>query len=114
MGGLLLAARRTRSIAIGRTAALEALRRGATLCIVAVDAGRLAGDQELSRHVAEGRAIAWLTKDELAQLLGVESVAICSVTHDAIAAELKKLRVAMAAGAPLTGEDAECRRPEAR
>jgi predicted RNA-binding protein YlxR (DUF448 family) len=113
-GGLLLAARRQRSVAIGTDASLDALRGGSPLAIVAVDAGAVVSSQEVARAVAEGRAVAWSTKNELGALLGAESIAICAIRHEAIATELKKVRAAAVAGASATGEGAECRRPEAR
>jgi predicted RNA-binding protein YlxR (DUF448 family) len=112
-GGLLLAARRVHAVAVGSDASLDALRGGAPLAIVAVDAGAVASSAEVARAVAEGRAVAWSTKAELGALLGAESVAICAVRHDRIAAELKRVRAA-AVAASVTGESAECRRPEAR
>ncbi|MGO9834547.1 MAG: DUF448 domain-containing protein [Polyangiaceae bacterium] len=113
MGGLLLAARRLRAVALGTDASLDALRGGAPLAIVAVDAGSVVSSVEVARAVAAGHAVAWSTKSELGTLLGAESIAICAVRHEAIAAELKKVRAAAVAGASVTGEGAECRRPEA-
>jgi len=119
MAGLLIAARRSRALAIGADAALEALEQGAPLAVVAVDAGSVAETAEVQRCVAGGRAIAWRTKTELGALLGERSVAICAVRHAGIAAELKRMRVAADAGAAATTsamrEGAECSRfPEAR
>lgn len=114
MSGLLLAARRTNALAVGADAALEAIRRGAALTIVAVDAGKIAQTLEVQGAVAEGRAIAWKAKNELGSLLGEEAVAICAVRHAGIAGELKVLRAAADAAAVATREGAECsRRPEA-
>jgi predicted RNA-binding protein YlxR (DUF448 family) len=117
MAGLLLAARRTRALAVGADAALEAIRRGAPLVVVAVDAGAIAGSVEVRRAVGDGRAIAWKDKRALGGLLGEEAVALCAVRHAGIAGELKGLRAAAdAAAATMTTEEgAECsRRPEAR
>lgn len=120
MVGLLLAARRRGSVAIGATAAGAALRDGAPLglVIVAVDAGlawRGSLGTELPRAVAAGKAIAWKTKSELSALLGGESVAICVVRHGGIASELRWLRAAVDAGMTATREGAECSKcPEAR
>jgi predicted RNA-binding protein YlxR (DUF448 family) len=117
MAGLVLAARRTGALVAGADAALDALRRGAPLAIVSVDAGVIAGSNEVQRAVAEGRAIAWKTKDELGRLIGEEAVAICAVRHAGIAGELRGLRAAAdaAAATMTTREGAECsRRPEAR
>jgi predicted RNA-binding protein YlxR (DUF448 family) len=119
MAGLLLAARRSRALAIGADAAIEALEPGAPLGVVAVDAGGVATTAEVQRCIAAGRAMAWRTRSELGSLLGERSVAICAVRHAGIAAELKRMRVAADAGAAATTsatrEGAECSRfPEAR
>ena len=99
----------------GANAALDALRRGAPLAIVAVDAGSVALRTEVERAAAEGRVIGWKTTNELGKLLGEPTVAICAVCHDGIAAELKTLRAAADAGAAATREGAGCSRcPEAR
>ena len=114
MAGLMLAARRTNALAIGTDASLEAIRRGAPLAVVAVDAGTISKTLEVQGAVAEGRAMAWKTKNELGALLGQEAVAICAVRHTGIASELQVLRAAADAAAVTTREGAECsRRPEA-
>jgi len=112
-GGLLLAARRQGAVAVGTDASLHALRGGAALAIVAVDAGSVVSSVEVARAVDAGRAVAWSTKSALGAVLGAESVAICAIKHEAIATELKRVRAAAVAGASVTGEGAECRRPEA-
>ena len=122
--GLLLAARRLGAVAVGADAAFEALARGAyaagdgqsaPLAIVAVDAASIADTIEVRRAVAAGRAIAWSTKLELGALLGEQAVAICTVRHESIAAELLVTRAAADAGAAATREGAGCSRcPEAR
>jgi hypothetical protein len=115
--GLLLSARRVGAAAAGADAALAAARRGAPLVIVAVDAGTVADKGEVREAVAAGRAIAWRSKVDLGRLLGEASVAVCAVTHEGIAAELKKMRGCVDAGMAVmaeTREDARCRRPEAR
>jgi predicted RNA-binding protein YlxR (DUF448 family) len=116
MAGLLLAARRTNALAVGADAALEALRRGAPLGLVAVDAASIAQKVEVTSAVAEGRVVAWRTKTELGELLGETAVAICAVRHAGIAGELQVLRAAAdAAAVTTTREGGECsRRPEAR
>jgi predicted RNA-binding protein YlxR (DUF448 family)/ribosomal protein L7Ae-like RNA K-turn-binding protein len=115
MVGLLFAARRTRSLAIGAQAAMDALRERSALAIVATDAGRIASSAEVERAVVAGQAIAWKTKNELGALLGEESIAICAVCNAGIAQELKTLRAAADAGAAAMREGAGCsRRPEAR
>ena len=111
----MLAARRTRALAIGADASLEAIREGAPLAIVAVDAAGIATTREVAGAIAEGRAVAWRTKKELGDLLGEESVALCAIRNLGIASELKTLRAAADAGATTTREGAGCSRcPEAR
>jgi predicted RNA-binding protein YlxR (DUF448 family) len=119
MAGLLIAAHRTRALALGADASIEALAQGAPLGVLAVDAGGIAETVEVQRCVAAGKAVAWRTKSELGGLFGERSVAICAVRHAGIAAELKRMRVAADAGAAATTsatrEGAECSRfPEAR
>lgn len=116
--GLLMAAHRTRALAVGADAAFEALAKGAPLAVVAADAGSVALAAEVQGCAADGRAIAWGTKNRLGGLLGERSVAICAVRHAGIAAELKRVRAAADAGSAArqsTREGAECSRfPEAR
>jgi predicted RNA-binding protein YlxR (DUF448 family) len=115
IAGLLVAARRARALALGADAAREALAEGAPLAVLAADAGSIAVTAEVQRCVAEGRAIAWSTKNEIGRLLGEPSVAICAVRHAGLAAELKRMRAAADAGLAATTEGAECSRfPEAR
>jgi predicted RNA-binding protein YlxR (DUF448 family) len=114
MVGLLLAARRTGSLAIGADAGRSALTGGAPLAIVAVDAGSVRESIEVELAISEGRAIAWKTKSDLGGLLGEEAVALCAVRHGGIASQLKLMRAAADAGMAATREGAECRRPEAR
>ncbi len=116
MTGLLLAARRLGAVAVGSDASREALSRGmreieaemrsrtpaAPLAVVAVDAGSVAHSVEVTRGVAAGRVIAWSTKIELGALLGEQVVAICTVRHESIAAELKRMHAAADAGAAVT------------
>lgn len=115
MSGLLVAARRMGGVAVGTDASLEALRRGAPLAIVAVDAGAIASSSDLASAVAAGRAIAWRDKNELGALLGERAVALCAVRNHSIAAELKKTSAVASAGAAAIREGGECSRsPEVR
>lgn len=119
MAGLLLAARRMQAVAIGAEAALGALRLDGppALAIVAGDAGTIAGRDEVARAAAAGMAIVWNTRNGLGVLLGEQAVALCVVRHQAIAAELTKMRACADAGAMAMRkrEGTECsRRPEAR
>jgi len=108
MTGLLLSARRLASLSVGTAASLEAIRRGAPLAIVAVDAGAIASSCEVADAIAGGRAIAWKEKSELGGLLGEPSVAICALGNDRIAAELKWMCAAASAGAAAMREGGEC------
>jgi ribosomal protein L7Ae-like RNA K-turn-binding protein len=101
IAGLLLAARRTRALAVGVDATLEALAKGdAALVVVASDAASVTRDSRVARAIASGDAVAWKTKSELGALLGGEEIASCAVRHDGIASELKKMRaMAEAVGA---------------
>jgi ribosomal protein L7Ae-like RNA K-turn-binding protein len=92
IAGLLLAARRTRALAIGADATLEAIDAGAPLVVVAVDAASVAKKSSIARAVETGRAVAWGVKAELGALLGTEEVALCAILHAGIAAEVKKTR----------------------
>jgi predicted RNA-binding protein YlxR (DUF448 family) len=118
MVGLLLAARRRGDLAIGADASCQALRAGAPLAIVAVDAGSVRTTGDVERAISAGRAIAWKTKTELGPLLGHEAVAICVVSHGGIASELQFMRAAAASTSEATAstrEGAECSRcPEGR
>lgn len=119
--GLVMAARRTGALAVGADASLEAVRKGAPLIVVAVDAGNAATAHEVGRAVAEGRAVAWKTKSDLGAWIGEDAVAMLAVRHAGIAGELKILRAAADAGASTmkttraTREGARCSKsPEAR
>jgi hypothetical protein len=129
IAGLLLAARRLRAVEIGAEATLRALRMNPrALAVVAVDAGSIASSTEVGAAVGAGRAVAWSTKIELGALLGADSVAICAVCHDSIAAQLVAARATADAAAVLRvvdgraseeraakGEGTGCsRRPEGR
>jgi predicted RNA-binding protein YlxR (DUF448 family) len=108
MVGLLLAARRRGDLAIGAEAGGRALRAGAPLVVVAVDAGSVRKTTEVEGAIASGRAIAWKTKSELGALLGEEAIAICVVSHRGIATELQSMRAAIDAGRTPAAEGAEC------
>ncbi|HTQ43561.1 MAG TPA: hypothetical protein VMI75_12445, partial [Polyangiaceae bacterium] len=119
--GLVMAARRTGALAVGADQSLEAVRKGASLLIVAVDAGSAASTREVERAVAEGRAVAWKTKCDLGAWIGEDAVTMLGVRHAGIAGELMILRAAADAGASTmtmtraTREGARCSKsPEAR
>lgn len=111
MAGLLLAARRTRALAIGTDDALAAVRGGAPLVLVAVDAASVVTSREIEQAVAEGRAISWKDKEGLGALLGERAVAVCAVKHEGFAEQMKTLRAAADAAAVTMGEGARCSSP---
>jgi ribosomal protein L7Ae-like RNA K-turn-binding protein len=97
--GLLRAAVRSRSAVIGADAAAEALDRGsAALAVVACDAAAGAELPQVQRAIAEGRAVAWGTKEELGVLAGgrrEQGVAVVAITSARIAAAIAEaVRVA--------------------
>lgn len=116
--GLVMAARRTGALAVGADAALEAVRKGAPLLVIAVDAGSVASAREVEGAVAEGRAVAWRSKSDLGAWIGEDAVAMLAVRHAGIAGELMILRAAADAGVSMmttTREGARCSKsPEAR
>ncbi len=86
MAGLLLAARRSRVVAAGADAALEALEQGAPLAIVAVDAGGIADTAEVQRCSRRaGAPSPGRRKASSGTCLASDSVAICAVRHAGIA-----------------------------
>jgi hypothetical protein len=106
IAGLLLAARRLRAVEVGAEAALRARRANPrVVLVVAVDAGSIAASNEVGAAVSAGRAVAWSTKIELGALLGSDSVAICAVCHDSIAAQLVAARATADAAAVLRSAD---------
>lgn len=108
MTGLFLAARRMGCLTVGTAASLEAIRQDAPLAIIAVDAGAIVSCLEVAGAIAAGRAIAWKEKNELGALLGEQTVAICAVRNEALAAELKRMCAVASAGAAAIREGDEC------
>jgi predicted RNA-binding protein YlxR (DUF448 family) len=90
--GLILSAVRSRGVAIGASAAAEALDRGAAaLVVVACDAAAGADLPQVQRAIAEGRAVAWGTKEELGALSGgrrEQGVAVMAITSARIASAI--------------------------
>ena len=117
MEGLVLAARRTNALEIGADAACAALGKDAPLVIIARDAGSVIEKMTVADAIAEGRAIAWGTKERIGGLLGRSEVAIAAVTNKSIAAEMIKVcagKDAVSPGTKNLGSDV-CRTPrEAR
>lgn len=91
MEGLVLAARRTNALEIGADAACAALGKDAPLVVVARDAGSVIEKMTVADAIAEGRAVAWGTKERIGGLLGRSEVAIAAVTNKSIAAEMMKV-----------------------
>ncbi len=91
--GLVAAARRGRSIAIGADAACAALGSGAAVMVlVATDAAAAADRTEVRSAVAAGRAAAWGTKVELGELVDggrEEGVAVVAFLDASIAAAVR-------------------------
>lgn len=80
VAGLLLGARRARAVAVGADAACEALRAGA-FAVVARDAGSVAQKDEVTRAVAEGRAVSFGDKATLGALMGQTEIAVVALTR---------------------------------
>ena len=86
--GLLLGARRAGLLAFGEDAK-QAVSGGVPLVIVAKDAGESALGGPVRQAVAEGRVLAWRTKEELGVLFSRPLVAIVAVRHAAVAREIR-------------------------
>jgi len=105
---LLLAARRSGHLVFGADAVCEVLERQESgsvdsphregglpqkgkdvVVVVARDAKTVVSRRPVSEAIAEGRAMAWGTKDGLGRLLGREEVALVAVTSVSIASELR-------------------------
>ena len=94
--GLLAVASRSRQVALGTDAVAEATRQGeAHAVVVACDAAATIERVEVSRAVAEGRAVAWGTKVLLASLCpgGTEAqsgeLSVVSISSKSIAAAVR-------------------------
>jgi predicted RNA-binding protein YlxR (DUF448 family) len=108
--GLLLAARRTRMVAIGADATTEALAKDAPLVVVARDAGTIVERSAIARAIASGRAVAWGDKARLGDLLGHGEVAVCAILDTGIAKNIDAARVAADAASSASGARAQDRR----
>ncbi|HEX7600355.1 MAG TPA: DUF448 domain-containing protein [Polyangiaceae bacterium] len=97
--GLLVGARRAGYLVFGADGVCEALAKGAPLAVVARDAAAAADRNEVRRAIADGRAVAFMTKESLGSLFGREEVAVLAVTHAGIAKTLSScIRTADSAG----------------
>ena len=95
--GLLVAAVRSRQVALGADAVTGACERGeAALLVVACDAAAAADLAEVRRAIAEGRAVSWGTKQSLGALgIGGEAtrpsgVGVVALTSSRIAAAVRE------------------------
>lgn len=89
MAGLLLAARRAKKVALGADAARAALAaQDDAWIVVATDAGTIASQPFVAKAVADGRGIAWGTKERLGALLGGGEVAVAVVVDPRIGREM--------------------------
>jgi predicted RNA-binding protein YlxR (DUF448 family)/ribosomal protein L7Ae-like RNA K-turn-binding protein len=88
--GLITAAVRSRQVAAGSDAVTGACHRGeAELVVVACDAAAAADLTEVRRAVAEGRAVAWGTKQALGALLHPGKRAQGAIAHTRVQARLE-------------------------
>ena len=85
IGGLVMAARRTRGVAVGADATCDALDKGARVVLIAKDAGSVLGRHSIQRAVADGRSVVWGDKERLGALLGEATVAVSAITYGEIA-----------------------------
>jgi predicted RNA-binding protein YlxR (DUF448 family)/ribosomal protein L7Ae-like RNA K-turn-binding protein len=93
--GLLVAAKRARSLAVGSDAVTMSCREGeGHLVVVAVDAGQAADLTEVRRAVADGRAVAWPSKASLGEVVRggpTESgVGVVAITDTRIAGAMRE------------------------
>lgn len=93
LGGLVHAARRARTLAVGSDAACAAIGAGdAALVIVANDAAAAADRSEVRAAIAAGRAVSWGSKSELGELVGggrEDGVAVVAILDRRIAAAMR-------------------------
>lgn len=120
--GLLTAAVRSRSVALGSEAVAGAWDRGeAALLVVACDAAAGGDLACVRRAVSEGRAAAWGTKLELGALCAggderkkAAGLAVVAITSGRIAAAVRETVQASDACAGSAGNPGEARRESAR
>jgi uncharacterized protein len=96
VAALLGAARRAGKLEVGATAVDQALLDGrAELVMLAVDARAAASGAACGRAIAEGRGLAWGSKETLGRALGRSEVAAAAVVDRGLSQALKRA-VAMA------------------
>lgn len=107
IGGLLGAAKRAKAVALGSDAVVAALRNDdAALVVVATDAAAAADLGPVRGAIADGRAVAFGTKESLSAALHAAGLlAVLAITSATIAAEIRAcVRMADACqAAPLAG-----------
>lgn len=87
--GLLASARRAGKLAVGSTAVKDALEAStAQLLVVATDARAAADTEWVRRAVADGRAVAFGTKDVLGAVAGRDEAGVVAILDDRIATAL--------------------------
>lgn len=87
--GLLASAKRAKKVAMGADASVQALAETPhAVVVVATDAAHASTLGPVQRAVVEGRAVAWLDRNELGAIFGRADVAVCAVTDARIGAEL--------------------------
>lgn len=90
--GLLAAARRAGLLAVGSTSVKEALNRGAaSLVVVATDARAAAATPWIEKVVAEGRAVAWGTKDVIGSAAGRPLAGVVAILDNGFAMALSQV-----------------------
>jgi len=89
--GLLTGARRAGQLSAGSDEVVTELKQeNAKLVVVACDAAAATKLPEIERAIASGRAIAWSTKEHLAQLMARQGeVAVIAVLHSGVAEALQ-------------------------
>jgi predicted RNA-binding protein YlxR (DUF448 family) len=91
--GLLVGARRAGHLAVGADRATEALDAGASLAVVAADAGSIARKEPFARAVAQGHAVVFRDKAQLGALLAQGEVAVLAVMHEGIAEQIRRAKL---------------------
>jgi predicted RNA-binding protein YlxR (DUF448 family) len=108
--GMLISAARAKRVALGSDAVTGASHRGeAELVVVATDAAAAADLTAVRHAAAEGRAVAWGSKDRLGELLlragGGAQLGVLSVSSPKIAGPLRDaVRIADACAAAAAGQ----------
>lgn len=89
--GLLLAAKRAKTLTVGADETLAALLQhpNATV-VIANDAASVVKRTEIASAIAEGRACTWTNKASLGRMLARDEVAVCAVIDVAMAEALRQ------------------------